>query len=199
MSGKPMHDLQKRVRPSSASQRLHEQGGFTLLELLLYMGLLITLVVAVTNIFIPLARGRGNVIARTDVHASMNFVVERLAQDIREATSISVPAATGDASSTANLILVHPVDGTVEWCVFTDQLRRAASGATCNGAIDPLTPATVIVATPTFTRWENTNTDLSVKIVSIEFDLTMSYNSTSSDYQYSESKTTTVSARENLF
>ena len=76
-----------------------------------------------------------------------------------------------------------------------DVLLRATSGAACDGNAAALTPAAVVAAAPVFTRWENTNSDLMVTVVSIEFDLSMDYNSMSPDFQYSESKTTTVALR----
>ena len=174
-------------------------GGFTLLELLLYIGIFVVLAVAVSNIFIPLGRGRGNVVAQGEVHSAMNFSIERLGQDLREATSITTPNLTGDANSTATLALAHPTDGAITWCVNATRLRRAVMGATCDGMAPEITTDAVLVQAPVFTRWENTNVDLSVKIVSIEIDLTISYDSVGPDFQYSESKTTAVAIRQNLF
>jgi len=165
------------------------------MEMLIYLGVMVGLVAVITNIFLVLGRGRGTVIAQGEVHRSMRFAAERIGQDLRSATSVTTPSLTGDVNSTATLVLAHPDDGTVTFCVVADVLLRATSGAACDGNAAALTPAAVVAAAPVFTRWENTNSDLMVTVVSIEFDLSMDYNSMSPDFQYSESKTTTVALR----
>jgi hypothetical protein len=53
----------------------------------------------------------------------------------------------------------------------------------------------VNVTNATFTRFENTNSILNKTAVSIQADLTLSYNATGPEDQYSEEKITTVALR----
>src|SRR3989344_1808232 len=132
--------------------QLH-QKGLTLMEMLIYLGVMVGLVAVITNIFLVLGRGRGTVIAQGEVHRSMRVAAERIGQDLRSATSVTTRSLTGDANSTATLVLEHPDDGTVTFCVVADVLLRATSGAACDGNAAALTPAAVVAAAPVFTRW----------------------------------------------
>ena len=84
---------------------------------------------------------------------------------------------------------------TVTYCVATNQLRRAASGAACDGTAPALTPTTVTVAAPTFTRVVNTNTQFGRTTVAIQISLAMTAGDAVSGEQYTESLRTTVTMR----
>ncbi len=172
------------VKPKSIT---HEHG-FTLLELILYIGILVIVMVVIINIFLALSKGSGNVEARTDVDSNLRYALEKIDQDVRAASSVTTPASAGGTSAT----LVMTVGGsTITYDVSGGQLRRKVDA----GTAVPVTAATVTVATPTFTRLENTNAVLSVTIVTIQSDLTISNTSTSPDKQYSQRKKSTAALR----
>jgi prepilin-type N-terminal cleavage/methylation domain-containing protein len=168
------------------------QAGFSLLELLIYIAILSVLSLALINVFISVNRGRGQIQARSSVNSVIRFATDKMSQDIRSATSVSVPSTTASASSSLEMTISGV---SVQYCVTSGVLRRQ-SGAVCTGASEAMTPATVVVSTPLFTRYENANIALSKTITSIEIDLSAAYNSTSPDFQYSENKKTSITLRQ---
>jgi prepilin-type N-terminal cleavage/methylation domain-containing protein len=168
--------------------KIPNQRGFTLLELILYIGILAIVMVVIVNIFVALSKGNGNVEARTDVDSNLRYALEKINQDVRAASSVTTPASAGATSST----LVMTVSGsTITYDVSSGQLRRQVNA----GTPVTITPTTVTVAAPTFTRLHNTNTVLSVTVVTIVSDLTISRANTSPDKQYSQRKKTTAALR----
>lgn len=163
------------------------QKGFSLLELLIYIALLSIVTLIFAGTFISIDRGRGNIDASSEVDSNLRFAMEKITNDIRSATAVSTPTA-----SSTSITLVLTVSGaSTTYDVSGGQLRRQVGA----GAQEPITATTVTVSAPTFTRLDNTNTYLSKTIISIKVDLTMSYNSASPDYQYSQRKISTASLR----
>lgn len=162
--------------------------GFTLLELLIYMAIIGVISVVITSAIISLNRGQGFSKARSDVTSNLRFATEKINQDLKGASAVTTPASAGASAST----LVMTVSGnTITYDVSAGQLRRQVNADT--PAV--ITSTSVTVASPTFTRLENTNTVLSKTIINIQADLSISYNSSSPDYQYSERKVTAMSLR----
>jgi len=162
--------------------------GFTLLELLIYVAILAILTVGIASAFLSVNRGRGQVEARSETNTNLQFAIEKISRDLKSASSVTTPATAGSSSDT----LVMTLSGsTITYSVSSGQLKRQVNSETP----ETITSDKVTVATPTFTRLENTNTVLNKTVVSIEIDITMSYNSTSPDYQYSERKKTTAALR----
>lgn len=168
------------------------ESGFSLLELLIYLGLVSILSVGLINVFISVNRGRGQVQSRSAVNSAVRFATEKVSQDIRAASAVIVPATTASASSSLELTVSGVA---IRYCVTSGTLRRQ-SGAACTESSEPVTPATVTVGAPLFTRYQNTNTVLSKTVTSVEIDLRAAYNSTSPDFQYSETKKTTITLRQ---
>lgn len=168
-------------------------SGFSLLELILYMGLLTTITLIVSAVFVSYNRGRGFVESKAQVNSAVNFAVEKISQDLKSASTVSLPAIAGGSSDNLEI----SIGGSpVKYCVQGGQLRRETTVAACSASSEAVTSSIVAMGTPTFTRLENTNTTLSKTIISIEISLTASYNSPSPDWQYSENKKTTVSLRQ---
>lgn len=168
-----------------------DRKAFSLLELLIYMALLAIVMVVIVGIFLSVNSGRGQNEAQAEVNSNLRFAVDKIESDLRAATSVTTPASAGASSST----LVVNASGTVTYCVVSSTLRRQTGGGACTSSSDAITASTVLVATSTFTRLENTNTVLNKTIVSIQVDLAMSYNVTGPERQYTEEKITTVALR----
>jgi len=121
----------------------------------------------------------------------MNFSIEKISQDIRSATAVTVPAAAG--TSADNLALT--VSGsTVNYCLVSGQVRKGGGG-TCDANSEAITSNTVNFSSVTFAKIENTNSLLSKTVTSIEINFSASYNSSSPDWQYSTNRKTTISLR----
>ena len=160
------------------------KGGFTLLELLLYIAILGILMVVISNMFISLSKGSGQSQARNEVDTSIRFATELLRQDIKNASSISVPAS-GGSSSTLTLVRNST---TIVYDISAGVLRRQEGVASPVSVTNP----NITVSTPTFTRIENINTLFSRTNIAIKINMTFGYNSTSPDWSYSTSLQTTV-------
>ena len=148
--------------------------AFTLLELLIYITVLSILVVVVSNTFISLSRGRWQSEAKTEVNNSVRFSTELLRQDIKNASSVSLPSAGVPGPI---LTLVRGED-TIIYTVTNGALTRKVGQASAVS----LTEASVSVSNPVFTRIENTNTVFNETNLSIKIDMTFAYNSTSPDW-----------------
>lgn len=170
---------------------LKAQGGFTLLELLVYIAISTIVIIFISHNVFTLNRGRGAVEARSEVHASMRFALEKIAQDIRSASSVVVPGFAGESSSSLQVVVSG---ANIYYCVQGGELRRE-SGAPCSISSKTISGSRVVVDAITFTRLENTNAVLSRTAISITVNMTMSYQSASPDWLYTETKKTTISLR----
>lgn len=79
--------------------------GFTLVELLVYMGLFSILIVVLTEIFLSILELQSQSVAVSSVASDGRFIVSRLTYDIRRATTISQPASLGQTGATAQLLI----------------------------------------------------------------------------------------------
>lgn len=161
--------------------------GFSLFELLIYMVILSGLMVVVSSSFISLSKGRGQAQGRSEVQSSIRFATERIRQDIKAATAVSVPSS-GSASST----LVLTVSGTtITYDVATGTLRRK------EGSNSPvaITGSIIRVNSPTFTVLSNYNERLTATTTAVQILMTFNYNASSTDWTYSNTLRTTVNLR----
>lgn len=165
--------------------------GFSLLELLVYIAITATVTLAIAGIFVYFNKGRGLVEARTQVNSNLNFALEKISQDIRNASSITLPVTANTSTSQLSVVVSG---STITYCVESGQIRRE-TGASCGETSSTITSNSVAIDTLSFNRIENTNTILSKTAVGIEINISAGYNSDSPDWQYSGSKKTTVSLR----
>ncbi len=85
------------------------RNGFTLVELVVYMGLLSVILVVLTTVFVSLVDLQLETQASSSLETDEAFIVNRLSTDIRNAEDIATPAANGDNGTTLELT----VDGDV--------------------------------------------------------------------------------------
>lgn len=165
--------------------------GFSLLELLVYIAILLIATTLLVGVFMSISKSRGQSEARSEVNSNLRFVFDKISQDIKTATTIDTPAVAGDASNTLTLT---SGGNSVAYCIAGSQLRRKAGGA-CDGSSEAVTSGKVAVESVLFTRIENSNAALSKTIVGIKVDAQIKYNSSSPDWQFTSSKTTTISVK----
>ena len=175
----------------SSYRAIEHPSGFSLLELLIYMGVLSLIVLGVAAIFIAIQGGGTRSQVQSEVNSNLRFAVEKIEDDLRSATSITAPASLGAVSTT---LTMSASGTTISYCVVSSTLRRQIGGA-CAASSDAITDPTVLVATSTFTRFENTNSVLNRTEISVQTDISMSYNGTGPEEQYSEEKITTTALR----
>lgn len=90
---------------TSLSNKPKNQRGFTLIEQLIYMGLLSIFLITLTEMFVSILNVRKESEAVSAVEQDGRFIMARLAYDINRADSITTPAAPGASSSSLGLII----------------------------------------------------------------------------------------------
>jgi prepilin-type N-terminal cleavage/methylation domain-containing protein len=165
--------------------------GFSLIELIIYIALLSTLSLAVASAFLSFNRGRGQVTARSEVNTNLRFAIEKITQDLNEASAVLVPSTPGLATTTLS---INTGGVNVVYCVISAQIRRGTGGV-CDASSETITSSAVSVATSTFTRMENTNTVLNQTISGIIIDIGIRYNGTNPDTRYDAAMRSTVNLK----
>jgi prepilin-type N-terminal cleavage/methylation domain-containing protein len=171
------------------SKFLNPQRGFSLLELLLYIAVISIITLVLSSTLISIYYGRGAAESRMEVNADLNYVFNRLGQDLKAGSvaTISIPSLIGATSSVLTFIaqgaeITYDIDG--------GKVRRTADAVS-----QYITGDDVAVDSLLFTRIENTNVTLSKTFISISVAMQAHYNGTSSDKQFTESKQTTFTLR----
>ncbi|TSC51854.1 MAG: hypothetical protein LiPW41_801 [Parcubacteria group bacterium LiPW_41] len=178
--------MYQRIYKSGKNKIRHSHDGFSLLELLIYIAILAIVMVILAASFTAINKGRGKSEAQIEVNSNIRFVLERIGQDIRSASSISVPASGATSTS-----LTTTVSGTqIAYCLISGILRRQIGG-TCSASSEAISSQNVSITNLVFTRLENANTITGKTAISVEVAVGMSYAGTSPDWQYSGSKKTT--------
>ena len=165
-------------------QKNQKKRGFSLFELLIYISVLSIIVVVISSILISFSNSNARSQAISEVNSSVRFASELLRQDLKNASSISVPA-TGNSSSTLTLVRNGV---TIVYDTASGILRRKEGAAS---AVN-ITNSNIVVGTPTFTRIENTNVVFNSTNISIKINMTFSYNSAVSTLVYSAPLEVTV-------
>lgn len=163
-----------------------------MLELLIYIAVLSGLVLVVGKTFISLNSGNSQSESQSEVNSNMRFALQKITQDMHDATSVTLPATANATSSSLSMVVSG---STVTYCVVSGLLMREPSGS-CTGSSPQVTGSKVNISSITFTRLENTNSVLSKTVVSVSTLINMSYNSTSPNRQFSQSKQATIYLRD---
>lgn len=77
--------------------------GFTIVEFLIYMGLLSIFLIVLTNVFVSIFDVKSESEATSAVQQDGRYILQRLIYDVSRASSISTPGSYG--LSTTNLVL----------------------------------------------------------------------------------------------
>ena len=161
----------------------------SLLELLIYIAILSGLMVVISDAFIMLAKGRGQAEARSEVNSAVRFAAERIKQDVKNAGAISTPVLGTPANTLSLTVSGVPV----VYDMLGGALRR-----TENGVVATTTGSLVSVDTPTFTRLENYNPNIGASgatTTAVQVVMTFQYNSSSTDWRYTDTLRTTITFR----
>lgn len=159
--------------------------GFSLLELIIYMAILIGFLMAITNIFFVITASYAKEEARAEVQQNIRFAAEQIASEINSATAISEPVSAGDSGN----VLTVTVEGSPTQFDVSGGVLRKTRGA----VVENITSDKVIVdmSSDIFTRIENTNAKPTIQVI-----LTMSYNDDGREnYKFSKTIQTAVFLR----
>lgn len=167
--------------------QINKAAGYTLIELLLYITLAGMLLVSLTMFFGMSVDARVKTQSVTEVNQQGASAMEYIQQTVRNASSISAPAAAASASSltvvvpTASLSpTIFSLNGTVL------QVKEGAAAAIA------LTNDDVQISNLTFTNLTRSGTH---GVVRISFTVSRTNTSGRNEYDYSKTFTTTVTIR----
>lgn len=123
-----------------------KQRGSTLVELLVYMAILTTIMLVVTDFLLQTIEARLEIQAKSSIEQDQRFILSRLTYDIKRADSITAPAS----GTTDNLVLV--IGGET----YTFQLSTVNFQLTNNSGTHNLNSTDIEVSNLNFQRLENT-------------------------------------------
>lgn len=162
----------------------HAHSGFTLLELLLYIGISSTVLLAISLFLSTILSSRVKNMAISEVEGQGVFVADTITQVVRNATTINVPTIGANGSS----LSVATVSSDTSPTVFdlSSGVIRMTEGV---GSVAALTNSRVTASDFSITNLSRSGTP---GIVRITFTLT--FKNPSGRNEYDVSKTFTVSA-----
>ena len=163
-------------------------GGVSLMELLIYIAILSVILLVISSAFISISKTGGSVDARTEVNSNTRFASNRIIQDIKSASAVSVPAVVGGTAATLELTVSGD---TILYDISAGQLRRKVN----TGTPEPVTSNLVTVSSPIFTRLENFNSVFQATTTTVDINMTVTHVNTGSDYNYSSVINTTAALR----
>lgn len=159
-------------------KQVSRERGVTLIELLIYVAIVSGILIVISDAFLAISATGRSIDAKTEVNSNMRFATQKIIGDIKSATSVSVPTVVGATASTLQLLVSGQ---TILYDVTNGQLRRSI-----NGTPDAVTSSLVTVSTPTFTRLENYQSVLNATTTSIRVNMTLRYNSSSTNATYTD-------------
>ena len=163
--------------------------GFTLLEFILYFGLVAILVALVTSFSVSMVKTRAKTAAIAEVEQNLRFGMQRVLRSVRQATTLNVGASTFD--SDAGVLSLDMRDAGVTPTVFdlSGGVLRIKEGA---GAVTPLTSPDVTVTRLRFSRDTQGGNN-----VAVTADMTVVYKTPNQDvlFNYTASASATAVIR----
>jgi Tfp pilus assembly protein PilW len=164
------------------------QQGFTLIELLLYVGLVGILLGAITALFGTVADARIKNESMTEVNEQGAYVMDYIAQDIRNATSITSPTA-GTASATGMTLVVPTASLSPTVFSIASGVLQVKEGA---GAVTSLTNSNIKVVSMTVTNLTRSGTS---GVVQVSLTLARVNSTGRNEYDYQRTFTTSTEVR----
>jgi len=161
------------------------KAGFTLIELTIYIAILSVVTVVVADSFLILNKGRGGVEAKSELNSNFRFATEKIKRDVAAATNLTTPNTTAASSTLLDLTVAS---SSIKYTLNNNRVTRQVDAQ----PFEYITSDTVKISSLYFNRLENINTVLNKKRLSVEINIAGSYNSTSPDWQYSQSDKTSV-------
>ncbi len=167
--------------------QINRAKGFTLIELLLYVAIVSSLLLAVTYFFATIADSRIKNQTITEVDQQGAYMMDYMTQTIRNATSITTPAAAG---SGASLTLVVPT-GALSPTIFnlSGSTLQVKEGA---GAAVSLSSTSMTITSLTFKNLTRSGTN---GIVQISFTLGRLNPDNKNEYDYVKTFTDSAEVR----
>lgn len=155
-----------------ASRRSLQRAGFTIIELLLSIGLLTILLGVLTNLLLTTLDIQLRSASSSQVEQDARYLALRLTYDVHRASAITVPVLDGQSDTVSTVI----IDGSTHaFSIQNGSLSLASPLGT-----DPLTSVGTIVSGFLVTRIGNMNGDDTLR-----FEFTLTSGTETKDYQTS--------------
>lgn len=135
---------------------MKHKKGLSIVELIIYMGLLSILLMVLTDVFVSILDVRKESEAVTVVEQDGNYILARLFYDVSRASSITTPASPG--SSTSSLVI------NVGGVNYTYSLNSGNLQLVNNNGTDVLNSINTTISNPTFLRIGNSGGKNSIQI-----------------------------------
>lgn len=137
-------------------QAVTSKKGFTIVELLVYIGILSILLIAFTEIFSSSLRVQLDSQSTSSLEHDAQFVITRMRYDIARATSITTPSAIGGQSGTLQIVV-----GGIPYTYANN-----SGTLTLNNSIetDSLNSNNTTISNLSFTRIGNAGGDNTIKV-----------------------------------
>ncbi|OGH10291.1 MAG: hypothetical protein A2857_02495 [Candidatus Levybacteria bacterium RIFCSPHIGHO2_01_FULL_36_15] len=133
------------------------KSGFTLVELIVYMGILSILLLVLSEIFVTILDTQMESEATSSVEQDGKYILTRVIYDINRAEQVVVPSNLGDQSNNLNII----IDGVNN---IYNNLNNGNLQITNNNGTDNLNSLYTIVSDLQFQKIGNAGGDDTVKI-----------------------------------
>lgn len=130
--------------------------GFTLIELSLFMGLFSIILLVLTTIFGELIHKQFEIQSTSAVESDKSYILSRLEYDLSRSDLITIPVASGDASTELEL----EINGSP----YSYQLNGAVLEVRNNGEVFRLNNARTEISNLSFQRLGNTGGTSLVKV-----------------------------------
>lgn len=145
-----------------------KRAGFTMVELLVYMGIVAVLLVILTDIFTSSLSAQLESESYATLEHDERFIISRLQYDMLRAESITTPAGIGGSGSSLQLV----IDGVT----YTYALNGGLLEITNNNGTDQLNSIYSSISNLTFTRIGNSLSGESTIRVSFRITSTITQN-----------------------
>ena len=155
----------------------NKQRGFTLVELLVYISLLLIMSIASVSLMLSLQSTLSEQRSKRALTQGGVIAMERMLYEIRESETITVPLST--LGSSPGVLVLEQETQDVTFDTNSGSLRVAIDGSTA----EPLTDTTITVDNLVFTYFDNTRTEM----VRVDLTLTATIGSATSTQTFTSS------------
>lgn len=166
---------------------MKKQKGFSLLELLIYIAIFGTVVLATTNVLVTVFEGRDSTNARYEVTQNIRFASEKIRQLVYDASSFTVSGACPFN------VLETTISGATTTVAINNGVLQTVSAGDTNALTSDLVTATSTSGNCVFIKISN---PLPAK-PTLQFQFAISYNDKGNQQlKFSDSIKTTISQRQ---
>lgn len=165
----------------------NKQKGFSLLELLIYIAIFGTVVLATTNVLVVVFEGRDSTNARYEVMQNIRFASEKIRQLVYDASSFTVSGACPFN------VLEATISGATTTATINNGILQLVSGGDISALTSDLVTATSTNSGCLFAKISNPSPAKST----LQIQFTISYNDNGNrQLNFSNSVKTTISQRQ---